>query len=353
MAIIGQGAFTQPATAVSQIIQVPSNLDSIEVWNVTQSASGGATTNAVYMYWQRPYLNSAGVLISMDSTGTKGVYYSANAAAMAVGLSAANAFVLYDPSMASYSGLNNGSTGVSALTAANPAVATVGSTTGLSAGNIVRFDSLAGAGQSIFDGIPFSVGYGTLTGTTFSVDYLNATGTTSGAGNWRWTAYSNLFAPGRRVITNITAAAQAVITLSMNHQFTVGQAVRLEFPGGSAAWGSYAALAADPNAVYTVVAVDTATGNGHNTITINANTSGYSSFLTQWETNGIPYTWAQVVPIGENSSIAISNNTNLLADATTNTGYLGMVLASGALLPAGIAADTVFWRAMKADFGGL
>lgn len=347
MAIIGQGSFVQPAAAVAQTIVVPSNLDSLEVWNYTQALSGGATTNAVYSYWQRPN----GSIMMGD--GTQGVYYSANAAALAVGASASGSFVLFNPSTLTYGPVNNGSTQLTALTAANPAVATVGSTTGMSAGNIVRFDTMAGAKQSLFAGIDFSAGYGTLTGTTFSVDYLNATGSTTGTGNWRFRVYAPQWYPERRVITNITAAASAVITLSVNHNFTVGQQVRLEFPGGSTYWGSYANLVTDPNMSYTVTAVDTATGNGHNTITINANTTGYTAFLTQWLTNGIPYTWAQVVPIGENSAQAIASNLNILSDATTNLGYLGMTLASGALLPAGIAADVVFWRALKADFGGL
>lgn len=353
MPIVAQGMFTQGATATAQLLAIPSNFDSIEVWNVTQSGTS-AGANGAYFYWQRPYVNSSGTLISMDATGTKCVLFASGAAnAMTTALSAANAVVLFDSSTVAYSASNNGSTGVSALTAANPAVATVGSTTGLSAGNVVRFDTMAGASQNLFAGIPFTVGYGTLTGTTFSVDYLNATGSTSGTGNWRWSPFSPLFYPGRRVITGISAATQAVVTMSVQHSFKVGDAIRLEFPGGSAAWGDYANLVIDPNMSYTVVAVDTATGNGHNSITINANTSGYTAFLTQWLTNGVPYNWAQVVPVGMNSAQALASGVDILGDAQQNIGYIGVQLSSGALLPAGVALDTVAWRAVKADQGGL
>ena len=51
--ILTQGTFTQPATAAAVTLQVPSNLDLLEVWNYTQSASGGASTNAVYSFWTR------------------------------------------------------------------------------------------------------------------------------------------------------------------------------------------------------------------------------------------------------------------------------------------------------------
>ena len=113
-------------------------------------------------------------------------------------------------------------------------------------------------------------------------------------------------------------------------------------------------MSVTPNS-YIITAVDTATGNGHNTITINANTSGFGSFLTQWESITPPYTPAQVIPIGEDTATALAQMPPLseLADATYNTGYLGMVLAAGATAPAGIAADTVFWVARKATYGGL
>lgn len=360
--IIGQGSFLQPATAVAQIIQIPSNVDSLEVWNYTQAnQSTAAGANGYHFFWQR------GNGSNLMGDGTQGIVDIAGAAgAVTVNVTASGSFILYDPSTVVAGAKNNGSTGVSALTAANPAVATVGSTAGLSAGSVIRFDTLAGVKQGIFNGIDFSVGYGTLNSTHFSVDYLNSTGSTTGTGNWRIVPSNPSFYPRRRTITNISAANPAVITLSVDHGFTVGQEVRLSLPGGSAVWGTYAALSnyggygngqamsVTPNS-YIITAVDTATGNGHNTITINANTSGFGSFLTQWESITPPYTPAQVIPIGEDTATALAQMPPLseLADATYNTGYLGMVLAAGATAPAGIAADTVFWVARKATYGGL
>lgn len=352
--IIGQGSFTQGATAVAHTIAVPSNLDSLEVWNYTQA--GGTAGNGFRFYWQR------GNGSNLMGDGTQGVYLASGAAsAVTVGQTAAGAFVLYDPSAQAVGAKNNGSTGVSGLTAANPAVATVGSTAGLAAGNIIRFDSLNN--QSYLNGIDFSVGYGTLTGTTFSVDYLNATGSTaSTSGNWR-VVPQGLFYPRRRFITNISAAAQAVITLSVDHGFQVGEEIRLSLPGGSSVWGSFAALdnyqggqAASTSAnSWTIVAVDSATGNGHNSITINANTTGYGTFRTVWEAVTVPYSPAQVIPFGDDTATALAQVPPLssLEDAVYNAGYLGMTLAAGAALPAGSANDVVFWVARKAQFGGL
>lgn len=358
--ILGQGTFTQGATAVNQTIAIPSGVDWLKVINFTQS--GDTAGNGFEFYWQRGMPSGQGVVKLSGALG-----------AVTVAQTAVNAFRLYDPSTSMVGALNNGSTGVSALTAANPAVATVGSTAGIGAGAIIRFSNLDNQPQ--YNGIDYSIGYGTLTGTTFSVDYLNSTGTVASTdGDFRVVGfriltstgfpliYTNegLFYPKRRTITNITAAAQAVITLSVDHGYTVGQQIRLSFPGGSALWGSYANLdnynnflsnGTTPNS-WTIVAVNTATGVGNNTITINADTTGFAAFAFPAAT-AVPFTPAQVIPIGEDTATAISSNVDLLADATTNTGFLGMTLAAGAALPAGSAEDVIFWLAGKSTYGGL
>lgn len=359
--IIGQGSFTQGATAVSQNIIIPSGVDWLKVTNFTQAALTAG--NGFSYYWQR-------------GMGTIGVVtFSGAASAVTVGQTAANAFVIYDPTNQTVGAINNGSTGVSGFTAANPGVVTVGSTTGMPAGTIVRFSSLNNQPQ--YNGIDFSVGYGTLTGTTFSVDYLNSTGSTpSTTGNFRVVQYNPLFYPRRRVITAISAATQAVIRLSVDHGFTVGQKVRLNLVGGTRVWGAYAALnnytatsfsSVTPNA-YTIVAVNVATGVGNNTITIDADTSSFGTFVFPIATL-VPFTPAEVIPIGEDTAFAKSSisqqvpqvngvqiyntNTGILADSTINTGFMGMTLAAGAALPAGVANDVVYWLAGKSAYGGL
>lgn len=335
--ILGQGTFIQPATAVAQTLMIPSGVDWLKVYNFTRSAGGA--TGGFQFYWQRGMTTVGTVLIN-----TAGAVTSAQ--------TATNAFVLYDPSVQTPGALNNGSTGVTGFTAANPAVVTVGATAGMSAGTVVMFSSLNNQPQ--YNGIPFSVGYGTLTGTTFSVDYLNATGSTpSTAGNFRVIPFNPLFYPRRRIITNISAAAQAVITLSVDHQFTVGQKVRIDLQGGSssALWGSYGVM--DGQQV-TIVAVDTATGVGHNTITVNFSTLGFGAFVFP-VAGAVPFTPPQVVPFGEDTATALAQLPPLssLEDATVNTGFIGMTLAAGANLPAGQANDVVFWVAGKSTYGGL
>ncbi len=292
-----------------------------------------------------------------------------------VGQTASLAFRVYDPSI----NVPGAATALTGLSAANGAVLTTAATTGISAGTIVRVYGLNGAGQQEMGGIDYSVGYGAITPTTFDLSYLNSTGSApSTAGFYRIIPYSPLFYPRRRVITNITATLPTVITLSVDHGFTVGQKVRLNLVGGAAIWGNYAALSNYDAVIdsstsadaYTITAVNVATGAGNNTITIDGpGTVGFGSFLTQWElVLARGYTPAEVIPVGEDTSYAITSllqqtpqvngvqinatNTGLLADSTVNTGFLGMILQAGALLPAGSANDVIFWKAGKSSYGG-
>ncbi len=359
--ILGQGTFTQTAGNPAVTVAIPSGADFMYVYNYTQaSATAG---NGYKYYWQR-------------GMGTTAIVDSSNTTNFAkVGVTSANSFVFLDFNNPQVFGLNNGSTGISAWSNATPAVLTVGSTTGVPAGTVVRLTGLATtAGTSVvgYNGMDFTVGIGTLSGTTFSLDYANGGVTTTTTGNWRVVGYpitsqagqpalitsEGLFYPSRRYITNISAASSAVITMSVRHNYTVGQEIRLSLPGGSAVWGNYAALdnyanpyqATTPNAW-----IVTAVNNTTNTITINANTASFGSFV--YPTTLSSYTQAQVVPFGEDTATALNQNPQLstLGDAVQNVQYLGMTLAGGTGLsaPAGQSGDVIYWVAGKSMYGGL
>ena len=59
------------------------------------------------------------------------------------------------------------------------------------------------------------------------------------------------------------------------------------------------------------------------------------------------FTPAQIVPIGANTAEGLALNANILADATINQGYLGILLQGGANSPAGVANDVIYWVAGK------
>lgn len=380
--ILGKGTFVSTGAAVT--IAVPSGTDILEVYNYTQAAAS-ASGNGYYYYWDTNMGNNAMV----TSNGT------ANAATIGV---TTGGFTLYNPGSPTIYALNNGSTGVSAWSNATPPVVTVGSTAGLAAGTIVRFTSLLGTANSVqalagYSGMDFSVGYGTFSGTTFSVDYLGAPGSSVSAvsGNFRVIGYpitttnglgvittDGVWYPRRRFITKMAASGTStVITLSVQHNYTVGEEIRLSLPGGSAIWGSWSALdnytnpsgtaaSTTPNS-WIITAVDTATGNGHNSITINANSTGFSTWVftgaasTQFPSGNTNYTQAQVIPFGEDTATALSQNPPLstLGDAVQNVGFLGVTLAggNGVSNPAGgvtsSVGDVIYWKSSKCTFGGF
>jgi hypothetical protein len=387
-------------------LQIPSGADWVSVKNYSQAGANGVTTanfngtaNAsvgIEFYWQRGMAPGTAIV----------KYKGATSAVLSEDTLVSGGFTLYDPSTSQSGSLNNGSTGISGMTAANPAVATVGSTAGMSSGVVVRLTSLNN-NQSAYNSLDFTVGIGALTATTFSVDYLNALNSTPAtSGNFRVIGYpittpqglgiittDGVFYPRRRYITNISAATSAVITLSVQHNYTVGQEIRLSLPGGSAIWGDFANLDnySQPNPStspdsYIITAVDTALGVGHNTITINANTNGFkvattnvgfaggTSWFPVFTTPLSAFTPAQVVPFGEDTATALAQSPQLssLGDAVQNVGFLGMVLGGGGngtalttpiVGPAGsgttsnagviTAPDTLYWLAGKSTYGGL
>lgn len=353
--ILGQGTFTQGSTAVAQNIIIPSGVDWLNVWNYTQAS--GTAGHGYWFYWQRGMINGTGIY-----------HISGSAHAVTVNVTANNNFVLYDPTLAVNGALNNGSTDITGFTAANPAVVTVGSTAGMAAGNLVRFDNLNDQPQ--YAGIDFSVGYGTLTGTTFSVDYLDSTGSTpSTSGNFRVRPMPYWY-PARRVITQIITGNPTIVTLSVDHGFTVGQELRFNI--ADPIWGTFNTLNGRQAAV---IGVDVGTGVGHNTVTLNIDSTGLlgqtgvSFALTFAETTVPAFTPGELVPVGEDTATALNSiiqqtpqingvqiyNTNvgILADSTVNTAYLGMTLAAGNTSPAGAGSDVIFWTSGKSSFGGL
>jgi len=363
--VLSQGAFTVGSTVVQRNIAIPANADFMSVKNFTQIGTVGVVapnTRGLEYYWQRgmapgtcivKFYGAASLVSSSDTMLTGGL-------------------TLYDPSTS----INAANVALTAFTAANPSVITTASTAGIIPGSIVRFSTLNNSGFA--GGIDFTVGYGTLTGTTFSVDYLNLTGAVAPTtGFWRLLAAGRpLFYPGTRTIVGITAATQAVITLSVDHGLTVGQEVRLSLPGGSPTWGNYSTM---DNRQVTIVAVNVGVGNGNNTITVDFNTVGFGVFQTSLIALVNPYTQPTVVPFGEDTGVALTSifqqtpqinlqqinatNVGILADSTVNTGFLGMTLGSGgngrALTtritgPAGsVAGDVMYWVAGTSTFGGL
>ncbi len=390
--ILCQGSFTANlvnATATitaanPTVIQIPSGADWVKVYNYTQTGTVGTATatfqgtaNASvgnYFYWQRGMAPGTGI-----------VYYkgAANAIQDADTL-VSGGFTLYDPS-----GQTNGalpllgtSIAVTAVTNATRPVVSTANTAGVSVGSVVR---LSGTAQTDVNGIDFVVGAVTantsITLLAASNALATAPGAIGGAGFYRLVNYSPLFYPRARVITNITQAVNANVSVSIAHGLTPGQEIRFNIPAVS----GMVQLNPDPlNNYYptqsSVPAIIQTVVDDYN-FTININTTSYTAF-TYPTIAQQPSSFPEVSPFGEDTATALASptnqvptiagqqifntNTGILADSTVNTGFLGMILGSGGngvqlttpiIGPAGTTtssvADTIYWVAGKSSFGGL
>jgi hypothetical protein len=320
--IIQQGRFT--STGVDVTLPLRSDVDWMMVYNISQADAAQTTALGVKYYWQRGFPASSQWVTYKSN--------AANAANLEEYMEGAGGFTLIDSSTQTPGALTATITAIS--NAAIPVVSNSG-TNGLSAGDVVRLVDVTSAQQ--VGGMDFTVGYNTLTTGTFSLDYMAqiVAGTT---GSWRKINFSPIFYPRNRYITKITRAASAVVTLSVTHGYKVGQSIRMVVP---AAYGMI-----EMNGLLgTITAINTTTTSG-NTITLDIDSSAFTAFTFPLSA-AVPFSFAQTVPVGEDTASALSAGVDILSDATLNGSVIGMKLDGGASLPAGANTDIIYWVAGK------
>jgi len=349
--ILGQGTFTSDGNL--RRIAIPSNADWMFVKNYTAwGAAGAAGAIGLDFYWQRGMASGTGI-----------VQYKSNGTAVMNGDTlVGGGFTLLNTAE------NNPLAAVATTASTNAAqpVVSTANTAGLITGSVVRLSDIAAVPNIL--GFDFEIDT-VVANTSFRMRYAlaGAPGAVGGAGSYRVVPFDPIYYPRNRYIVNITQAASAVIRLSVTHNFTVGQDVRIIVP-------EEFGMTEMNNRLGTITAVSTA----NNTITVNIDSTAFTAF--NWPTIASwPFNWAQVVPVGEDSATSLSSilaqapldvngalvngaNTGLLADATVNTAFLGMTLGtggngtqSGAAIvgPAGRNADVMYWIIGKSEFGGL
>jgi hypothetical protein len=321
-----QGSFI--SSGEPEILQIPTNLDWIWVKNLTVSYAAGADTGAEF-YWQRGMDNGRGTIYT-KTAGTN---------ALQVGEIAANAgFFLVNNTI----NIPGPSLALTGITNGNPPVVETINTGSLVTGDVVRIFHTVGALQ--LGGLDFTIN-NIVGGTSFDLAYMaQIANANPGAGTFRVIPFNPYFYPRVRTITKISQAAQAIVTLSVDHQFTVGQSVRFIIPAVNAVEFGMTQL----NGVEaTIVAIDQADADGvTNTITIDVDTTGFTAFAFPVTAAGA-FTPAQVVPVGENTAEALSTGNDILGDSTENRGFIGIQLQAGADSPAGVADDEIMWVAGK------
>lgn len=314
---IFQGNFT--STGVSVDLDLRGSLDWIEVTN--QSIIENPADTGFKFWWQRGMVQG-----SMNRMS--------NPAAVDVDYSATLGFFLLDTSIQTVSISPAVITNISA--ANPPRVTSAGH--GLVTGDIVRLVSTTGALQ--LDGIDFRVTR--VDANNFDLSWMAAVVAAAAPGaNARFYKVSNeaIYQPKQRVITAVTQAAQAVVTMAAPHDFTVGQEVRFKVPSVNNS-GVYYGMTELNNVQATVTAVSVA----NNTITVDVDSTGFTAFAFPL-TAAVPFIPAQVVPVGQDTGYSNSVGSDILGDAVNNNAIIGVRLTGGADSPAGANGNEIYWKA--------
>jgi hypothetical protein len=320
--VVTQGTFVGTGSTV--IIPVRSDIDWMSVYNYTQIATP-ADVGFQY-YWQRGMPIGGGLIWTNPAAPTFGAL--ANPAGFTL-INTSIPFQVVSPAV------------ITDISNANPPVVTSAGH-GLVTGDIVLISSAVGASQ--LGGIPFLVTV--IDANNFSLVNMipivaaAAPGATSRVRKIGNATYWN---PYVCIITNMTAAVNAVVTFSAPHTFQTGSQIRFQFPfltDGS--YGNYTSLNGNTANIIATTA---------STITLDINTVGLGAFTFPVSADGaFGYTPAQVIPVGENTATALSlvPPTSTLGDAQVNVAILGMKLGGGANTPGGANADLMYWQAGKA-----
>lgn len=221
---------------------------------------------------------------------------------------------------------------VTSATNASPPVLTMTSSTGnIATGDIVRYYNAAG--QLNIAGMDFTAGT-VVANTSVALAYMGAPGAAGTGGTLRRIPFNARYYPRRRFITAITLASSAVVTLSVTHGYTVGQAVRFIVPD---AFG----MTQINSLIGNITAINTST----NTITVDINSAAFTAFA--FPTSAIAalgVTFAQVVPVGEDAVNTTSQPFgNLLDDATRNASFSGVQIGTTVQT----SGSTYQWIALK------
>ncbi len=318
--IIQQGRFTSTGVAVT--LDIRSDVDWMHIVNYTIADAAQTTAIGVEFYWQRGMADDTGIQYLKSN--------AANAADLTDAM-ATGGFTLINSSVQTPEAAVTGTT----ITKAVPPVCTATSH-GYVTGDIVRIYSSDTMDQ--INGLEFSV---TRSGANSfdltNMDTNTANFTQTAAFSARRIPFNPQFYPRNRVITDISAASSAIITMAVTHGLTVGQQVRINV---AAVWG----MIEMDSLLGNITAIGAADTNSYtNTITVDIDSSAFTAFVWPAATSA-PLTFAQVVPVG---MTADATSANSLDDATDNQSVLGMRLASGTASPAGANADVIYWRAGK------
>lgn len=349
--IVSQGTYTQPATAVGQIIPLPSGCDYMKVVNLTQMAAASPTA-CVGGEW---FSGGVGGAIMAANNGLR--WRKAGSSSILIdqftNSTATNGFTFVNSFPAPQAQLTG-----TTITQANGAVASVTNT--YSNGDLVVIYNAVGMQQ--ISGMVFTIS--NVSGSSFTLTGLNSSAFASGATsfNVRRLAsspllYSTPVAPSFLFVTAITQAAGAQVTTSQQHNLVVGEKLEFTIPAsfGMVQLNNFNQASSKPVIVTKII-------DAYN-FTINIDTSNYSAFALP-ASSGSPTTqlFATVAPAGQAATF------NPITNVTTGYDFVNVPFRSSIFVPymaLGVTAggastsvgggnnDVIVWQAYKMETGTI
>ena len=364
---MAKGFFT--STGAAQVINLPFQPDSIEMWNYSSYATP-AQHGVPYAYWD----------VNMGQGFAVEQVFNATPV-LSTDVVVANGFSTFAAGLMLQYGA---AVGISGITKANPAVVTTTAAHGYKSGDVVTFYGLnqsATTGMQQIAGIPFTV---TVTGaTTFTIpwntnqsNYTALSGSPTGA-FVKKILYPYLYAPGVSFISAITTGTTTTIDTTDAHNLVVGQEVAFRIP---TIWGT-SQLNSLPNVIipgspiygYVVSVTD------YNTVVVSINSTSYTAFNSNQAFASYPgEQFPQMVAVGDvnTGGVQISSGSALypppftrpIGTTTVNTingpaiqGAYFNNTSQGFIIGAGVGAtdtasvlvgangNVIYWKAFLSD----
>lgn len=343
--IVTQGTFTQPATAVNQVIPLPSGADYFVTTNLTQMATTQATGRVVRGEWY------GGGLTAVND----GLRWTKTNSTSAINIdkfstTTASAGFTYVTSFPAPQAALTGTT----ITQASAAVASVTNT--YSEGDQVIIYNAVGMEQ--ISGMIFTIS--SVSGSAFTLLGLNSSGFAAPA-----TAFTvrrltqnpqgivTPVAPSSYQITAVSKATNAQVTTSQINNLVVGQKIEFTIPAsfGMVQLNNFNQPQSKPVIVVSIV-------DAYN-FTINVDTTNYTTFAMP-ASSGSPTTqlFATIAPAGQATTFNPITLVTTGYDFTKVPFRSGifipyMLVPAGAQSPGGSAGDIIVWDAYKMETGTI
>lgn len=335
--IVSQGTFTQPATAVNQIIPLPSGADYFVSTNITKMASA-STTGCVRGEWFGGGITAVndGLQWSKSSGDAISIESFANATA--------NGFT-YVTSFPAPQAALTGTT----ITQAAAAVASVTNT--YSNGDQVVIYNAVGMEQ--ISGMTFTIS--SVTGSQFTLLGLNSSAFATAASSF-FVRRVNQFTPVEPsflYVTAISQAAQGQVTVSQANSVYLGQKLEFNIPStfGMVQLNNFYLAQNLPVVVTSIV-------DAYN-FTINVNTTNFTAFAFPASALSPTATlFATVAPAGQSTQFnpitGVQTGYNFTQIPFRTGQFIPyMYLPTGVGSPGGQANEVIVWQAYKMETGTI